>query len=424
MLFDPAHFPDWPPPRVEPYLRRRLGIEDEAERTHLLGLMADIAIARHLRFPQREAARSFQTFAGAFLDFLRHVRWVLEREGSASYQSLLPRAITRDALRTLLAKVLLVHHERRHHPPQAPRRPPPRRVLTETIRRFLGVFRSAVRSGVFPRVVAQPSFLSFENVWNEAQRLVATSGHECWQSPLVCALVRPPAAAAALATAAVEVTEDHVRALTQAAVHDHHDGIYLCLLYTTGLRNAAIAGLRVDDVWDREARCVRRRCAVREKNSTWRTVVPRTELTERLTAFLGGLSPGELAAKRYVLEVRRGRRPSVRGLQYRLARLCARAGIAPALSPHRFRAFVVNHGMAQGASLREMSLFLGHSTSDTTYQHYWTRRCAVDHKVGRALYDCDGDGVPGPFPVDGAEGEKRARLQALRAQIECLRRSS
>ena len=146
---------------------------------------------------------------------------------------------------------------------------------------------------------------------------------------------------------------------------------FVRLLASVALRIGAVAGLRWADVWDDPGAAIRTRWEVLEKLGHIRVVVPRESLRRaledwRTAAMRRGPRPV------YVFEARAGRRPTERGLHKLLQRLCRRAGLPRPIPPHAFRRYVVGEGIRRGASLAEMSRFLGHRGVSTTMRYYWT----------------------------------------------------
>lgn len=164
----------------------------------------------------------------------------------------------------------------------------------------------------------------------------------------------------------------------ERAVRSAREGAVLALLRHTGLRREALAGLRIDGVWDAEAGCVRRDglVAVEKYGETRRIPAPLAgDLTAALDRYLRSLeSPLLVPGTELLFPPTPGGRaracPST--VTSTLRRLCLRAGIQPPFRPHQFRTFVVDDAVARGASMQDAARFLGHRSLSVTYRYYFT----------------------------------------------------
>ena len=186
--------------------------------------------------------------------------------------------------------------------------------------------------------------------------------------------------------------EHEVHLLKGASKTSVVDQLVVTLMSQTGLRCRAVAWLRLDSVYDRAKKTVRRTGVAREKNMCVRHFPIGEEL--------------RVCFERYIQEY--GRRcvhwlfPSPRNTNNHIAtctiqriikRLCIRAGITSAVGTHGFRKFVVRTLMASGNSLEYISKWLGHKHVETTFRHYWdvgSREAIIAHPVSASPQINDG----------------------------------
>ncbi len=145
------------------------------------------------------------------------------------------------------------------------------------------------------------------------------------------------------------------------------------LLYGGGLRIAELVGLNVEDV-NLETRSMR----VLGKGNKERVVpfgAPASQAVKEWLCVRDELvSPGEPAERALFIGVR-GRRIDPRVIREHLGRLSARAGVKY-VSPHGLRHSSATHMLENGADLRFVQEYLGHSSLATTqrYTHVDARR--------------------------------------------------
>ena len=178
---------------------------------------------------------------------------------------------------------------------------------------------------------------------------------------------------------------------------DPRGRLFLLILGTLAPRIHALAALRWHDIVEPDGRVRSRWCLV-EKFGRHRWVFPRSVVTDAVQACIlaDGRRPSDpVFARRSPTPDRPPvddtdapppPPPSLTSMRAWLSRLCDRAGVRR-LRPHAFRAFVVNYGVDNGASLESMSRFLGHVNVETTARYYWTSD-RVHAKVN-ALFDAD-----------------------------------
>lgn len=145
------------------------------------------------------------------------------------------------------------------------------------------------------------------------------------------------------------------------------DRAVLEVLYSTGMRVAALIGINLGDL-DLLGEVVK----VREKRKKERLCPLGRPALAALQAYLE-LHPfrGPGAAARALFLNRSGKRLSVRWVQLMLDRSVLKAGIAKKVSPHSLRHSFATHLLDAGADLRSVQELLGHASLTTTqvYTH-------------------------------------------------------
>lgn len=165
----------------------------------------------------------------------------------------------------------------------------------------------------------------------------------------------------------------------EASAKDLRDRAALELLYGAGLRVSELVGLGLHDV-DLRAASVR---VVGKGNKERRvplgepSVLAVSAYLQRRAELLGDkLDEGALFLST------RGRRMSVRSLQYDVRAYGMRAAGRPDLHPHALRHSCATHMLDGGADLRSIQEFLGHASLSTTQRY---THVSVEHLLG--VYD-------------------------------------
>lgn len=151
----------------------------------------------------------------------------------------------------------------------------------------------------------------------------------------------------------------------------YQDAAVLETIYSCGLRISEICGLRVDDL-DWSEQLVR----VRGKGRKERLVPIGSKALEAIRKYWSVLPQAPGAGAPVFLSPRGPGPISARGLQLRLKRHLAAAGLDPQLSPHKLRHSYATHLLDAGADLRSVQELLGHAHLVTTqvYTHLTTDR--------------------------------------------------
>jgi integrase/recombinase XerC len=136
------------------------------------------------------------------------------------------------------------------------------------------------------------------------------------------------------------------------------------LLYGSGLRISEALGLDLDDVRE-EGRVVR----VMGKGSKERIAPLSDTSVDALDAWqrVRGAYAGN--GQRAIFVGARGGRLNRREAQRIIERLCRKAGLATAVSPHALRHSFATHLLDAGADLRSVQELLGHSRLTTTQRY-------------------------------------------------------
>jgi len=166
---------------------------------------------------------------------------------------------------------------------------------------------------------------------------------------------------------------DGVAGVSPTAIRDR---AILELLYSSGLRVSELVALDWEDL-DRRAEVVR----VLGKGRKERIGLLGRPALEALDAYLADGRPVLLAQRptalrgsappTHVFLNHKGAPLGVRGLRYRLDRLCRQAGLPEGVSPHTLRHSFATHLLEGGADLRVVQELLGHESLATTqiYTH-------------------------------------------------------
>lgn len=156
------------------------------------------------------------------------------------------------------------------------------------------------------------------------------------------------------------LTPEEVRKIIDASEPVHK--ALILLLYSLGLRFSEAAGLLWENV-DLAGETLR----VVQKGGGMK-VLP---LNEWVKSSLEGID----RRGRYVFPSRDENKP-LGDIRKALAGICKRAGVTKKVTPHLFRHTIATHLMADGAGLRQIQKYLGHSQLVTTT---WYTHVETDH---------------------------------------------
>ena len=162
----------------------------------------------------------------------------------------------------------------------------------------------------------------------------------------------------------------------------HRDRAILELLYSTGLRRGEAVNLNVSDldlvggyVWVREGKGKKDR------------VVPLGKIAcSRLQVYLDAVRPSYLRDQEQgaLFLHCRGERLSGQGIYHVVRKAVARAKLSPKITPHSLRHAAATHMLKNGAPIRYLQEFLGHSSVETT--QVYTRITIPELKAIHAKY--------------------------------------
>jgi site-specific recombinase XerC len=110
----------------------------------------------------------------------------------------------------------------------------------------------------------------------------------------------------------------------------------------------------------------------------------------------------------------RGHPLGVRGIRYRLDRLCRMAGLPEGVTPHTLRHSFATHLLDGGADLRVVQELLGHESLGTTqvYTHVSPGRLRSAYRSAHPARRAQaGAGRGGPGQQAGRDGPGRGRLE-------------
>jgi integrase/recombinase XerC len=162
------------------------------------------------------------------------------------------------------------------------------------------------------------------------------------------------------------------------------DAAILETIYSCGLRISELCGLRTEDIqWNEQL------VRVRGKGKKERVVPIGAPALESIRAYWNHIAYAPVKDGPVFLAARaKDTAPSPRILQLRLKRYLVRAGLDPALTPHKLRHSFATHLLDAGADLRGVQELLGHAHLVTTqiYTHLTTERlkAAYDEAHPRA----------------------------------------
>ncbi|PLX70154.1 MAG: recombinase [Denitrovibrio sp.] len=159
------------------------------------------------------------------------------------------------------------------------------------------------------------------------------------------------------------------------------DRVIFETLYSTGMRISELVGLKVLDVdLNREI------MKVTGKGSKQRLVPMYGSLAEKMRTYID-VRHNELVKKTdggWLFLSRNGKQLNREYVWMLIKKYCERAGIKKNVSPHTLRHSFATHLFTNGADLRTIQIFLGHSDLSTTQRYTQV----TDDKARNTLLDC------------------------------------
>lgn len=368
-------------------------------------------IASHLaRHPDRESERVVKQFSSTML---RIFRLMHAAKGDATpFRKFLPLSCDASCLTAAFAK-MFIRWAQDNKTASVRGRHSNNVLRSDVIRCTMHCVCSAIKSGVFPNISPASTGFNIHNILRNMKQLAAENPVE-WTFPADDAESEKrdrdqrSGRLPRHGTKGIDpITKEEADVLLQRATAPW-DRALVALLLQAAPRNAEIANIRIGDVWDGER--IRDQFNVIQKGSRPRTILVRPTLRDALAALVDDhMQPAVATA--FLFDVHRphwSQPPSLSTITHRFFEFCDRIGLRR-IRLHCFRAFLVNYGMQNGASMTQVSAAIGHSCISTTARYYWTDD--VGRQVANVLDLMDEDTVE----------SLRARLTAVRNEIDSLR---
>ena len=159
------------------------------------------------------------------------------------------------------------------------------------------------------------------------------------------------------------------------------DRVIFETLYSTGMRISELVGLKVQDV-DMHREIMK----VTGKGSKQRLVPMYSALAEKMRTYFE-VRHSSLVKERdegFLFLSRNGRKLDREYVWMIVKNYCERAGIKKNVSPHTLRHSFATHLLTNGADLRTIQIFLGHSDLSTTQRYTQV----TDDKARNTLLNC------------------------------------
>ena len=167
---------------------------------------------------------------------------------------------------------------------------------------------------------------------------------------------------------------EEIDKLFDACKNDIEFTCVLRLLRETGLRVNALVSMRISNVTDFNG-TPKAETSVLDKGRKLRTLMLSDNMRANLEEYLAQRSPINRDDYLFTQKTNRNKHMTtmyVRKQLIRLANECDIHGIH--VHPHAFRHTLVNNLMSMGNDIHNVSKFLGHSSTSTTEQYYWTSK--------------------------------------------------
>lgn len=174
-------------------------------------------------------------------------------------------------------------------------------------------------------------------------------------------------------------TDEEVRQILSIDVEDQNKAITLRLLFLLGLRRSEITNLKVSDLQTARGHVI---LNVVGKGNKLRQLPLNEELYKLLTNHI---QANKLSENHYLIGTEKSKheRKVDESFIYRLVVQCASIiGVNRRLSPHSCRATAISHLLEKAVPIRDVAIFAGHSSTNTT-QIYDKKRDAIVNSAAK-----------------------------------------
>jgi site-specific recombinase XerC len=164
---------------------------------------------------------------------------------------------------------------------------------------------------------------------------------------------------------------EEIQKMFEIAKTNIRNTLVLRILCEIGLRVGALAKLRVRDFINEEGVC-KRECKVLEKGNKFRLFPTSEVLRQDIEKYL--IDCPSIVSSEWLFPSSKGTKYlSTQAIREIIKTIAKEAEVyGPHIHPHAFRHTIVNTLINTGNEMEKVSRFMGHSSSSTTEQYYWT----------------------------------------------------